>query len=104
MDFFTSTFVQLKQMNKRELLTQGINLGASCHRCQPPTPPPIHHPAALSLPWLRMRELVQAPVATPTCVAHAGLIVSSALMLWKTLIFMTGSESPVRTLPEQASR
>lgn len=28
----------------------------------------------------------------------AGLIVTSALMIWKTLILVTGSESPVRAV------
>jgi len=54
-----------------------------------------HLPAARSLPCPAPAR--EARASSYCSVAHAGLIVSSALMLWKTLILITGSESPVRT-------
>lgn len=60
---------ELRKMNVREVLHQGINLGTNetCNKHGVDRTPPI-----------------------------AALIVTSALMLWKGLVVVTGSESPVR--------
>lgn len=65
---------ELLSLNFRQLLSQGVNLGACIQSISPA-------PAACSVADTR----------------HAGLIVTSALMIWKTLILVTGSESPVST-------
>ena len=60
-------------LNFRQLLAQGVNLGAR-------VPPRLPRAPGAGLRLTRGR---------------AGLIVTSALMIWKGLILVTGSESPV---------
>lgn len=68
--FCSDTWSTLRGMNYRQLAEQIVALGppASCA-----LPPPCSHGA---LP--------------------AGLIVTSALVIWKSLMVVTGSESPAR--------
>lgn len=68
-----SSYDELRKLNKRQALLQGVNLG---------TP----H---------RLAIVVFKGILDSSC-STAGLIVTSALMIWKTLILLTGSESPVR--------
>ena len=107
------------RMNKRQALLQGINLGArrggraGCGARQAataflPSPPlplrllPARHRRALRCPGARQAHRhppppPQPPHTPPSATPPlAGLIVTSALMIWKTLILVTGSESPVR--------
>lgn len=54
--------------------------------------------ATAALPGIDLRENRGASVAHahPTSPPPPGLIVTSALMIWKFLVVLTGSESPVR--------
>lgn len=69
---------ELKRMKKRQLLGSAVNLGEGQGRQQSGPADP------------------RAPTE-PACPA-AGLVVTSALIIWKTLMLLTGSESPVRGL------
>lgn len=66
MEAIKDAFHTLRTMDLRQFLTQGMNLGTYIFLSFPPH---VH----------------DAP----------GLIVTSALIIWKTLILITGSESPV---------
>lgn len=68
-----SSYDELRKLNKRQALLQGVNLGIP----------------------LRVAIGVFTSSIDSSC-STAGLIVTSALMIWKTLILLTGSESPVR--------
>lgn len=69
---------ELKRMKKRQLLGSAVNLGEGQEQSSsgPPADP-------------------RAPTE-PACPAAAGLVVTSALIIWKILMLLTGSESPVR--------
>lgn len=71
---FSSEF---KGMNARQLIGQGVNLGEWCDLVPPVT---------------SIREGLQS-LNTARCAA--GLVVTSALIIWKSLMLITGSESPV---------
>ena len=80
-------------MNVRQFLLQGINLGRQLDQVKQ-----ANCTAALDCLdkpsfrcWMGMNLLAPG-------VCFAGLIVASALMIWKSLILITGSESPVRIL------
>jgi hypothetical protein len=74
MESIKETYAALKNMNKKQFVMQGINLGVARH-----VVPKLH-------------------CINPEPRHRAGLIVSSALIIWKSLMLFTGSESPVRTL------
>ena len=77
MDFFNDVVQTFKRMNVRQFLSQTVQLGES---------------------WLEpdLELCTSLSVLSVTPLPAAGLIVTSALMIWKTLILVTGSESPVR--------
>ncbi len=83
----------VKAFNKREALLQGVNLGEHIfirHGLRHIAGCP--HFDVWHAPWRFAPGRVRAGWTCP----NAGLIVTSALMIWKTLILVTGSESPVR--------
>jgi signal peptidase len=67
---------ELVNLNKRQALTQAVNLGAGS--------------------WVQGSSCLQLRQqrAHWTCLL-AGLVVTSALIIWKSLMLITGSESPV---------
>ena len=71
------------KLNKRQALTQGVNLGNAtfCGKAV----------------WQSNEKVGVGLVQSVAC-CLPGLIITSALMIWKTLILLTGSESPVSLL------
>ena len=112
MEWVKETYASFRRMNFRQLMSQAIQLGA--HAWFPHAAVPCHGrlplPAPLlvrlpSCPALSLGRAVAANVgntraASLSCYAWlhacAGLIMTSALMIWKSLMLVTGSESPVR--------
>lgn len=79
-------FEELTKQPKRQLLQQTVSLGtqaAKHNRTSPRGPSPL---TATSVPH---------PSCSLTVLPFAGLIITSALMIWKSLIVFTGSESPI---------
>ena len=79
----------VSDMNVRQLLTQGVNLGG--HQPSPPAAVPRDVATLEAIPshcWLIW-------CLYTACVTCAGLIVTTALMVWKGLVLLTASESPV---------
>ena len=75
---------ELKAMDKTRFGLQAVNLGGGC------TPLDLHH------------ILCKAAGGSPTrrCqgwLSIAGTLITTGLMIWKFLVLITGSDSPVRT-------
>jgi len=73
----TGTVNEIRAMNVRQLLLQAVNLGESASTTAYIAAPPTLAPCL-------------------TAGYAAGLIITSALIIWKSLILWTGSDSPVR--------
>ena len=57
--------------------------------------PSTSRETSLTLRSLRPSLALSLPFPLPNATTPAGLIITSALMIWKSLILFTGSESPV---------
>jgi hypothetical protein len=85
----TDVWTSLKRMNKRQFTTQGVNLGALI------TAVLLRVTNAAS----RLSHLTGADGGWRGLANRAaGLVVTSALIIWKSLMLFTGSESPVSEL------
>jgi hypothetical protein len=71
---------EFKGMNARQLIGQGVNLGES-----------VAHDHAVC----RTNSAASRSTGSQLDLRHAGLVVTSALIIWKSLMLITGSESPV---------
>jgi hypothetical protein len=71
----SEVWTSLKRMNMRQFMTQGVNLG----------PGVITQTLCAACRWRLLTGDAQRP----------GLVVTSALIIWKSLMLFTGSESPV---------
>lgn len=93
MEFIKDTFQTLKRMNYRQLLQQGVQLGERS-ACKSPLQLSANAHSVLCVsPMMPSHALPLDP----------GLIVTSALMIWKSLMLVTGSESPVSCAPSCSS-
>lgn len=86
MELLKGVLGDLGRMHKRQMLLQGINLG---QRLAGAACPSGDRPGTLIAP----------PRLLP-----AGLIITSALMIWKSLVLFSGSESPVSSAVRRPDR
>jgi hypothetical protein len=98
MDFIKETWAELRKMSVRQTLGQFIQLGAPSG--------PLASPAGFYQSSMPLSNVSVARLALLSTrgTAPAGLIMTSALMIWKSLMLVTGSDSPVRCRPTAALR